>query len=68
MPIFMEYKKVQIVRYSRLDCVWLLPACVAAACARDEHLGQGLQAGQGLPLVGGGDEAVRHVSRCVTTY
>ena len=39
-----------------------MPACVAAACARDEHLGQGLQAGQGLPLVGGGDEAVRHVS------
>ena len=55
------------MRYSRLDCVWLLPVCVAAG-AGDEHLGQGLQAGQGLPLVGGGDEAVRHVSRCVTTY
>ena len=63
----MKYKKVQIVRYSRLDCVRLVPVCVGAACAGDKHLGQGLQAGQGLPLVGGGDEAVRHVSRYLAT-
>ena len=63
----MKYKRVQRVGYSRVDCVWLVPVCVGAACAGDEHLGQGLQAGQGLPLGGGGDEAVRHVSRYLDT-